>query len=151
MTDETPALTGGCRCGQVRFEITAPSILTSACHCTGCQRMSASAFSLSAMYPASGFRVTAGTPVVGGLHGALRHMFCPHCMTWMFTCPPGLDAFVNLRATLLDDARDYRPFIETFTSEKLPWAQVPAVLSFERFPAPEEFPELLRAYAEAAV
>jgi hypothetical protein len=151
MPDQTPVRTGGCRCGQVRFEVTALRILTSACHCTGCQRMSASAFSLSAMYPVAGFRVTAGTPVVGGLRGALRHMFCPFCMTWMFTYPPGLDDLVNLRATLFDDARGYRPFIETYTSEKLPWAQVPAVRSFERFPAPEEFPELLRAFAEAAV
>ena len=56
----------------------------------------------------------------------------------------------HLRATLFDDARDYRPFIETYTSEKLPWAQVPAVRSFEKFPAPEEFPGLVRAFAEQA-
>jgi hypothetical protein len=35
---------GGCRCNQVRFDISRPPLLTMACHCTGCQRMSASAY-----------------------------------------------------------------------------------------------------------
>ena len=35
---------GGCRCGQVRLKISAPPILTMACHCTGCQKMSSSAY-----------------------------------------------------------------------------------------------------------
>ena len=90
---------GGCRCGQVRLRISAPPLLTMACHCTGCQKMSASAFSLSVAIPAAGFAVTQGEPVIGGLHGAARHYFCPHCKSWMFTRMEGLDAFVNLRPT----------------------------------------------------
>ena len=62
-----------------------------ACHCTGCQRMTASAFSLSALYPSSGFEVTEGRPVIGGLHGPARHFFCPHCMSWLFTRPEGTE------------------------------------------------------------
>ena len=48
---------------------TAPPLLTMACHCTGCQRMTGSAFSLSAAFPSDGFTVTQGDPVIGGLHG----------------------------------------------------------------------------------
>ena len=90
---------GGCRCGQVRLTISAQPFLTMACHCTGCQKMSSSAFSLSAAIPAEGFEIIAGEPVIGGLHGGTRHYFCPHCMTWMFTRPEGMDWFVNLRST----------------------------------------------------
>ena len=61
---------GGCRCGQVRIKMTAPPFLTMACHCTGCQRMTGSAFSLSAAYPSNAFSVTQGEPVIGGLHGS---------------------------------------------------------------------------------
>jgi len=60
-------------------------LLAMACHCTGCQRMSASAFSLSAAIPTAGFAVLKGEPVLGGLHGAAHHYFCPHCMSWVFT------------------------------------------------------------------
>lgn len=139
---------GGCRCGQVRLRVTAPPLLTMACHCTGCQRMSASAFSLSIAIPTPGFEVTAGEPVIGGLHGDSHHYFCPHCKSWMFTRTEGLDDFVNLRPTMLDRHEWVVPFIETWTDEKLPWASTAATHSFGTLPAFEAFPELIGAYAQ---
>src|ERR1044071_9327675 len=113
MNDQGLPLGGGCRGGQGRFRIGAPPLLTMACHCAGCQRMTSSAFSLSAAIPSEGFEVTQGEPVIGGLHGPTRHYFCPHCMSWMFTRAEGLDCFVNVRTPLLDDARWSTPCIET--------------------------------------
>jgi len=150
MTDDCANQTGGCRCGQVRFRIISKPLMTMACHCTGCQRMTASAFSLSALYPGDSFEVTQGEPVVGGLRGATRHFFCPHCMSWLFTRPEGMDDFVNVRSTMLDGPRSFRPFIETYTSEALPWAQTPAVHSFEQFPPAELFPALIAEFAAQA-
>lgn len=57
---------GGCRCGQVRLKVSARPLLAMACHCTGCQRMSASAFSLSVAIPTDGFAVTQGPRVLLG-------------------------------------------------------------------------------------
>ena len=139
---------GGCRCGRVRLMVSAPPLLTMACHCTGCQRMSSSAFSLSAAIPADGFAVTAGEPVIGGLHGATRHYFCGYCLSWLFTRPEGFDQFVNLRPTMLDDRAWSTPFIETWTSEKLPWASTGAHHSYARLPAMDRFADLTREYAE---
>ena len=140
---------GGCRCGQVRLEVTAPPLLASACHCTGCQRMSSSAFSLSLAIPAEGFRVTEGEPVIGGLHGATRHYFCPHCMSWMFTRPEGMDGLVNLRVTMLDAHGWFVPLVEFWTSEGLPWARTPAPHSFATEPADEAFPGFVEEYARS--
>ncbi len=139
---------GGCRCGQVRFSVTAQPLLAMACHCTGCQRMTGSAFSLSAAIPSDGFMVIAGEPVIGGLHGATRHYFCPHCMSWLFTRPEGIDWFVNIRTTMLDEPASFPPFIETFTSEKLPWATTSAKHSFETYPPFEDYEGLTAEYAE---
>lgn len=151
MTGPTLPMEGGCRCGQVRFRIGAPPILTMACHCRGCQRMSASAFSLSAAIPSAGFEVIAGEPVIGGLHGAdAHHYHCPHCKSWIFTRPEGMDWFVNIRPTMLDDAKWFTPFIETYTSEKLPWAATPAVHSYEAFPPFEDYERLAKEFAERA-
>jgi len=142
--------TGACRCGRVRFEVGGKPVLTMACHCTGCQRMTSSAFSLSAMYPVDQLRVVAGETVIGGLHGAdLQHHFCGHCMSWLFTRFPaaaGRPDVVNVRATMLDGARDFRPFIECCTKEMLPWVKTPAVHSFEAFPLPSEYPALLAEF-----
>jgi hypothetical protein len=151
MSDWNLPWEGGCRCGQVRLKITAPPLLTMACHCTGCQRMSSSAYSLSAAIPSEGFHVTKGEPVIGGLHGGeVHHYCCPHCMSWMFTRVPGMDWFVNLRPTMLDDPSWYKPFIETFTKEKLHWASTPAVHSYETFPPFEDYERLTKEYAEQA-
>ena len=137
---------GGCRCGGVRLKISAPPLISMACHCTGCQRMTASAFSLSLLVSDEGFSVTKGEPVIGGLHGPTRHYFCLYCMSWLFTRPEGL-SLVNVRATMLDDARWFEPFIETYTSEKLPWVSTPAMHSFAVFPSMEDYPALMKDYA----
>ena len=139
-------LTGACRCAQVRFSVGAPALMTMACHCTGCQRMTGSAYSLGAMVPAEALTVLAGEPVIGGLHGATRHLFCPHCMSWLFTRPAGMDWFVNLRPTMLDDTGWYSPFIETFTSEKLTFAETGARHSYETFPPMEAYEGLVAEF-----
>ena len=142
-------MTGSCRCGQVRIEARTAPIMTSACHCTGCQKMTGSAYSLSTMIPAEAFSVTAGTPVVGGLHGPdQHHMFCPHCMSWMFTRIEGVDFFVNVRAPMFDGVDWPAPYMETMTSEKLRWVEVPATRSYAGFPPMEDFGQLLAEFAE---
>ena len=139
---------GQCRCGQVQFEVNVAPLITMACHCTGCQRMTASAYSLSELYPADAFKVTSGNPVIGGLHGETRHYCCARCMSWLFTRPEGVDAFVNVRATMMENARSFSPFVEAYTDEMLPWATTGATHSFKKFPSADEFPKLIAAFAQ---
>jgi hypothetical protein len=143
-------LEGRCRCGRLEIRVTKAPICTAACHCRGCQKMSSSAYSLTAMVPADGFEVTSGEPAIGGMHGDdIHHYFCPHCMTWMFSRPVGFD-FVNLRPTMLDDANWFRPFMETCTTTRLDFAETGAVRSFEEFPAMEDYEGILREYRDWA-
>ncbi|MBP1851113.1 GFA family protein [Rhizobium halophytocola] len=140
---------GSCRCGQVKLKVRGKPVMTMACHCTGCQKMSASAFSLSALYPQEAFEVAGKEPVLGGTQGEIRHFCCPDCKSWMFTRFDGMGPFVNVRATMLDNAHHFKPFMETQTAEKLPWATTPAVHSFERFPAPAAYPKMMEAFAQS--
>ncbi len=147
MTNLNLPCEGGCCCGHVRIRIEAPPLLTMACHCAGLPTHDQQLFSLSAAIPVEGFSVTRGEPVIGGMHGATRHYFCSHCMSWIFTRPEGIDFFVNVRATMLDDPSWFVPFIETMTSEKLSKAATPATHSYERWPEIEEFGGLIKEYA----
>lgn len=140
---------GSCRCGQLRLKVKGRPMITMACHCTGCQRMTASAFSLSALYHESAVEISGLEPVIGGLHGDLHHHFCPHCLSWVFTRAAMIGPMINVRATMLDNAAELTPFIETQTAEKLPWATTPAAHSFERFPPMERFPALAEEYARS--
>jgi hypothetical protein len=122
-------------------------MLTVACHCTGCQRMTASAFSLSEGYGASAFRLTKGDAVTGGIHGPTRHYFCDYCKSWLYTEPEGVPDFVNVRSTLFDEPRAQPPFVETYLGEALPWARTDAVRSYDKLPAMEEWPQLIEEFA----
>lgn len=145
--DDSIKISGQCRCGQTRFETGSKPLITMACHCSGCQKMTSSAFSLSALFPSASFAVTLGEPVIGGLRGPTRHYFCGHCMSWLFTRPEGMDEFVNIRSAMLEDAQLYKPFVETYLDEKLEWAETGAARSFNKFPPQEMFPGLLEEYA----
>jgi hypothetical protein len=148
MSDHDTVQEGACRCGRVRFVVRGKPLLTMACHCTGCQKMTASAFSLSSLYPSDAFEIVEGEPVLGGMRASPRHFFCPDCMSWLFTRLVETDAFVNVRATMLEGSASFRPFMETYASEKLPWATTGAARSFAEFPSSEQYPDLIRAYAE---
>lgn len=138
---------GGCRCGKVRFRISAPPLMAMACHCTGCQKMTASAFSTTVMVPAEAFAVIKGEAVIGGLRGAdSQHHHCDWCKSWLYTT--FAMPFVNVRATMLDDATWFAPYIESYTSEALPWAKTGAAHSFAKFPEREEYGPLMAEYAE---
>ena len=137
-----------CRCEQIRMTISAPPLITMACHCTGCQRMTASAYSLSIAVPVEGFAVTAGEPVIGGLHGPDRHHHCPFCKSWLFTRPEGLDFMVNVRASMLEDPSWFQPYVETSRAEGFPWAETGAVHSFPGNPDAEAFGPLVAEFAQ---
>jgi hypothetical protein len=152
MTDWKLPMEGGCRCGAVRFRVAALPMLTMACHCRGCQQMSASAYSLSVAVPSAGFAVIQGTPVQGGLKGEqIRHQHCDSCKSWLFTRFEPDIGFVNVRATALDDGTWFTPFIETWTDEALPWARTPARHRFPGFPDPSAYGPLLAEFAQQSV
>ena len=139
---------GGCRCGKVNFEVSGVPLLTLACHCTGCQKMSASAFALTDTYPAAAFKLTQGETVIGGIHGPTRHHHCDYCKSWVFTEPEGLSDIVNVRSTLFDEPDREPPFVEIFVAEGLPWARTGAAHSFDKLPAMDAWPQLIQTYAE---
>src|SRR5215212_1924710 len=62
---ETPkpksSLTGGCQCGQVRYEMTGAPLKTYVCHCRECQKQSASAFGISVIVKSAEVRLLTGS------------------------------------------------------------------------------------------
>jgi hypothetical protein len=140
---------GGCRCGELRFSVAGQPILTTGCHCTGCQRMSGGAYSVTSTWPEEAFELLSGEPVLGGLKGEIRHHHCPNCLSWVYTRAPQIGPFVNVRTTMLDAPPSEPPFLQCYLSEALPWARFEAAHSYEKFPAMEEWPTLLEQFAAA--
>jgi len=140
-----------CLCGRVQMKVTAPPMLSLACHCRGCQKLTSSAYSMAFIVPSTGFEVTQGKPVLGGLRGEHRQYYCDDCKTWLFTRPSQMDTIVNIRSTLLDDARWVTPFIDIETKDKLPNITTGAEMSFEGTPPIDDFMQIVADYAERGV
>ena len=54
--------TGGCQCGSIRYEITEAPQLVYTCHCTDCQRLTSSAFSIGVVVSDRAFRLIGVEP-----------------------------------------------------------------------------------------
>lgn len=148
MTLPSPPYQGACLCGAVDIRVSARPLLTLACHCRACQKFTASAFSLTTMFPAESFHCT-GQVIKGGLHGATRaHYFCASCLNFVYSRIGGAEHRVNLRTSVLNTAAQFAPFIEVMTEEKMPWANIPVVHSFARYPeTADHLQHLMDAYA----
>ena len=64
--------TGGCQCGALRYEITQAPIMVYTCHCTDCQRMTSSSFSVGCVLPDGAFRLVQGEPKGAPAHDRQR-------------------------------------------------------------------------------
>ena len=142
MSDKTEAT---CRCGQVRVAINGAPAITAACHCTGCQAMTASAFSLGVMYHQAAVNIE-GDTVLGGLKGESQHHCCANCLSWMYTKARAFGPMITIHSSALAEFDEQPPFMEVCTDEKLSWVNLGAAHSFARFPPPDQFSRLLAEF-----
>ena len=120
-------LTGGCNCGAVRFEVTAPLVKASYCHCKRCQRRTGTAVSASA-HPAEGtFRIVAGEevlrcwkPEVGG-----EKWFCSVCGSHIYARNQTHADPIGIRLGAFDDDPGIRPSVRQFVRYAAPWEAIP--------------------------
>lgn len=137
---------GACMCGDCRLRVSIAPVMTMACHCKGCQKLSASAFSLTAMVPADGFELIKGKTQIGALHGDNPYHYCAKCLNWLYTSLASAP-FVNVRPTMFDVPAWSTPFIESYVDEKLSWATTSARHGFAKFPEAHQYGPLMAEYA----
>jgi hypothetical protein len=121
--------TGGCQCGGVRYEITQAPVMVYTCHCTDCQRMTSSAFSLGCVLPDGAFRLVQGEPKgvqrTTGSGRVSTRWVCPECGVWVCTAPRPGATVRNVRGGTLDDTSWLRPTAHIWTRSKQPWLPIP--------------------------
>lgn len=143
-------LKGACMCAAVQVRVDAMPLLTVACHCGGCQKFSASAYSLTAMVPKESFHIE-GKLNRGGLGTEGRaHYFCASCKNFVYSQLASAPDRVNLRISILQERAAFAPFVEVMTDEKLPWAQLPVTHSYATAPTSlDELKALMADYAKS--
>lgn len=146
--------TGGCQCGQIRYEIQAEPLTLYACHCTECQRQSSSAFGMSMPVPREAVKLLQGTPKQWSRPAASGRavvcFFCGDCGTRLFHQPGRNNKITNIKPGTLDDKRWLQPVANLWTVSAQPWITLSDHrLNFEQQPTPEEFEMIYEKFKES--
>lgn len=121
--------TGGCQCGELRYESAGEPLALYVCHCRECQQQSGSAFGLSLEVPSAGLRVTRGAPKFWtrptDSGGTLRCAFCPTCGSRLWHANEGGSDTLTIKAGSLDEPPDISTAIHVWVARKLPGVAIP--------------------------
>ncbi|HEX6702822.1 MAG TPA: GFA family protein [Gaiellaceae bacterium] len=129
-------LTGGCLCGGVRFEVTAPLVSAGYCHCTRCRRRTGTAASPQARIEPGSLRVLRGDELIRGYDpgdGGFTKHFCMQCGSALWSRSPEDPEAVNVRLGAFDGDPGIRPSVRTFVAYAAPWEPIPDD-GLERYP-----------------
>lgn len=122
-------LTGGCQCGDIRYEVMGTSKQLVVCHCTDCQRQSGSAFGMTLVVKKEDFRLTQGelkTFMSKSTAGRAKlGAFCPECGTRIYHKLEWRKGRVSVKPGTLDDTSILKPDIHIWTGRKQPWITIP--------------------------
>jgi len=115
---------GGCLCGQVRFSVTDDNPTVALCHCTHCQKLTGSAFSLNALSPREKFSVSGSMKSyddVGDSGKPLKRWFCPECGSPIWTDAEAMPDTAIVKGGCFDDTSWLKPTLQIFCDSKQNW------------------------------
>lgn len=140
---------GSCQCGDVTYLVTEEPLFTVACHCSDCQKLSTSAFSISMILKRTGFEILSGDlkcwerPTAAG--GVAVCWFCPNCGNRIYHENPEMPEIVRLKPGTLDDTAILAPQAHCWTCREQPWLE-----RISELPKFEKQPDLASAVATLA-
>ena len=117
--------TGGCVCGEVRYECGAAPLMMFNCHCRDCQQVTGGPYLPVVLVPLRYFKITKGalqhyaTTRLSGRHN-LRG-FCAKCGSRLTGGEDPARDFIGLTASSLDDPGWFKPTMDIFVCDAQPW------------------------------
>jgi hypothetical protein len=122
-----PALTGGCACGAVRYELDAPFVSASYCHCTRCQKRTGTAASANGRAAPGSFRVVAGEEHLRAWEpeGGAAKLFCSQCGGAVFSRTDHDPPLIGVRLGGVDGDPGIRPQWHQYVAYAAPWEEIP--------------------------
>jgi hypothetical protein len=120
-------LTGGCGCGAVRFEVTAPLVAANYCHCTRCRRRTGTAASANARPGPGSFLIVSGEERLRAWRppGGFEKWFCGDCGSALFSRHPEDADRMSIRLGAFDGDPGIRPSFRQFVAYASPWEALP--------------------------
>ncbi|NQZ80780.1 MAG: GFA family protein [Colwellia sp.] len=123
-------INGACQCGQLTYKLHKKPIMVLACHCTECQKLSTSPFSITAIVEASAIEFSGKMNKwsrVADSGNKNNAMFCPTCGNRIYHYNPDDKETIKLKLkpVSLTDDRIFIPSAHVWVCEKLSWYKLP--------------------------
>jgi len=130
---------GGCACGNIRYECNAEPVMSVNCHCRDCQHATGSAYSTDMVIPVSGWKLTSGSPKYfdkkADSGNIVSRGFCGDCGSPLFAKESAAPDIIVITAGSLDDPTRYSPTGDLWTKSAQPWDHMnPDIEKFETQP-----------------
>lgn len=133
-------ITGGCLCRAVRFQISAPPLVTRICWCRLCQYIAAGNATVNTCFAKAAVQFTGilrDYTCTADSGNVMHRRFCPLCGTPVFTESESRPTLMFVRAGTLDDPAVALPSVTIWTSQAPSWAcSVADLPRVERQPPP---------------
>lgn len=131
--------TGGCYCGELRYEVNGEPVVRAICLCRECQRIAGGGPNYSMTVLAQSFAYTLGKPKIfarSDIDPAVGREFCGTCGTHVAVRSPRSPGNVIVKVGSLDDPDVYgMPAVAVYASEAQPYHCIPeGVAKFDKFP-----------------
>lgn len=129
-------ITGGCRCGAIRYELDRAPDRVSICFCADCCKSAGTPMVSWAAFPDTALRVVQGEPKVFNSSGNALRSFCSDCGTGLFYHNAEfLPGIVDVQSLTFDDPAAYPASAAIQTAERVAWVEhVGSLPSFARYP-----------------
>jgi hypothetical protein len=130
------ALSGGCQCGAVRYEVDGVPQHSALCHCSDCRKSSGAPMVAWAAFAEAEFKVTKGEAKTINSSGASMRSFCGDCGTGLyFRNAENLPGIVDIQAATLDEPEALPMQVHIQVAERIGWMETAHELPhFKRFP-----------------
>jgi hypothetical protein len=117
-------LTGGCLCGEVRYEAAGTPFHQTNCHCSMCRRASGAPMVAWFSVPYAQLRWTSGVPTRYRSSAHAVRSFCPRCGTQLTFQSDRYPEEIDITTCSLDDPEQAPPQDHTRTSSQLRWVKL---------------------------
>lgn len=135
----TTPYTGGCACGEIRYEAGSQPIFENHCQCIDCQKRSGTGhgsyltFAQRADVKISGEATTWHVAADSGNEKA--HAFCPTCGTPVYLTFLAMPDVIAIHAASLDDPSRFNPRAVTYGIRGPAWDRTdPSLQTFDKMP-----------------
>ena len=129
-------ITGGCHCGQIRYEASGQPLNSALCHCTDCRRCAGAPMVGWTMYPQGQVKITQGQPKTYASSTDGRRQFCGDCGTGLFyTNEAILPGIIDIQSATYDDPDILPAQAHIQVAERIGWMERAHELPmFDRYP-----------------